>query len=216
MEVPWWWNEWVPVPHAIWTGVPNIPRRFPGLGLPSEEGRRSHCDWTTRYDTWHSRRPVLLRHVQPVLLSPASPSVHHTDPLSASAVQVINSALSASFSPPLIIPLLNSQALWSSDCFCSITWNRQHDGRWIWRIAGVVSLSIGFAGRGLGDSSAVTTMEGWVYYLSPSKLRLNHVSKRYLVVVGNRASSFKDKPTAAGSEVYFSQSFHVIVLKELL
>lgn len=51
----------------------------------------------------------------------------------------------------------------------------------------------------MGDS-AVTRMEGWVYYLSSSKLRLNHPRKRYLIVAGNRASSFKDKPSA-GDEV---------------
>ncbi|KAG0586121.1 hypothetical protein KC19_2G065900 [Ceratodon purpureus] len=46
----------------------------------------------------------------------------------------------------------------------------------------------------MGDFSLVR-MEGWVYILSSSKLRLNHPRKRYLVLEGNRASSYKDKPT---------------------
>lgn len=45
----------------------------------------------------------------------------------------------------------------------------------------------------MGDIAG-TRMEGWVYYLSSSKLRLNHPRKRYLVLEGIRASSFKDKP----------------------
>lgn len=54
-------------------------------------------------------------------------------------------------------------------------------------------------GGRMGDSGGAR-MEGWVYYLSSSKLRLNHPRKRYLVLAGNRASSFKDKPRA-GDEV---------------
>lgn len=45
----------------------------------------------------------------------------------------------------------------------------------------------------MGDSGE-PRMEGWVYYLNSGKLRLNHPRKRYLVLVGNRASSFRDKP----------------------
>lgn len=61
----------------------------------------------------------------------------------------------------------------------------------------------------MGDSGE-PRMEGWVYYLNSGKLRLNHPRKRYLVLVGNRASSFRDKPRP-GDEVlllvliFFSQ-----------
>ena len=59
----------------------------------------------------------------------------------------------------------------------------------------------------MGKSSE-TRVEGWVYILSSSKLRLTYPHKRYLVLEGNRASSFKDTPKP-GDEVlldflYFS------------
>ncbi|CAK9211288.1 unnamed protein product [Sphagnum troendelagicum] len=39
-------------------------------------------------------------------------------------------------------------------------------------------------------------MEGYLYYVHSHKLRLNHPRKRYVVLVGNRASSYKDKPAS--------------------
>lgn len=53
------------------------------------------------------------------------------------------------------------------------------------------------------ENNGMMRMEGWVYILNPSKLRLNHPRKRYLVLVGNRASAFKDKSRAKDEVLHF-------------
>lgn len=55
----------------------------------------------------------------------------------------------------------------------------------------------------------VTRMEGWVYFISTSKLRLNHPQKRYLIIEGNRVSSFKDKPRPGDKEVLLLSSCRI-------
>lgn len=66
------------------------------------------------------------------------------------------------------------------------------------------------------DGGGGVRMEGSVYYLSSNKLRLNHPRKRYIILAGNRASSYKEKPRSKNEVLTLSLSFLKILPPAIL